>query len=67
MLKLRLAKAGSRLHSSNKKTVGITKPKELNTNDLNAIKPELFIKDLVKIHEFYRQFRIEITKISTNQ
>ena len=58
--------AGCRLHSSNKKPQNITDSKELTFTDSKIQKSVLFVKDLIKIHDFYTAFRKEIAKITAN-
>ncbi|MBS1652197.1 MAG: hypothetical protein JSU07_09330 [Bacteroidetes bacterium] len=59
--------AGCRLHSSNKNPENIIDSKVLTVNGTKVLKPELFAKDLIKIHEFHQQFRAEIHRIVKNQ
>ncbi len=61
-----LSFADCRLHSSNKQPANIIDSKQLNTDESKVDNSELFAKDLVRIHEFSRQFRSEILKILSN-
>jgi hypothetical protein len=59
--------AGCCLQSSNKKPKKIIRYKEPKNNKSKVCKSEIFIKDLIVIHEFHRKFRIEIYKIIDNK